>query len=520
MNKKNATPKNLKAPVVTILGHVDHGKTSILDNIRNSRRQEKEVGGITQGISVFTIEVSGSPITFVDTPGHEAFDIMRARGGEIADVVLLVVAANDGVKPQTLESIEIIKKSKATPILVINKVDLPDVDIEAVKRQVVNAGLLLEGLGGDVPVIEVSAKTGKGIKELLDLILLTYEVSVKSEEDDLQESGGVLGKAVVLESSKDPKRGNVSTIIVQSGTLKAGDFIAYQNKDNVLIERIKSFIDEDGKPIQQLNSGFGGKIIGLNNLLALGEYVYGLNKRDERIAQSLFPMEVTNPSSKEINESSDLENLEDFFGLADNESGKSLPIILKASSEGALLSLEKAISKLQVDDVKVDIKRSEVGQVTKNDIELAYTTKSIILAFAVDWNSEVEGLAKARKVVIRRYDLIYKLIEELSEALSLLAMPQDVEEEIGSGIVKKIFVLSDGSKVLGSVVNSGVFKKGRKCYIVRDDEILAEGKVIEMRHLKNEISEAQKNMEIGLKINANVDEVEEGDELHCFDKIR
>lgn len=520
MQKNTATTKIKKTPVVTILGHVDHGKTSILDKIRDSRRQQKEVGGITQGISVFTIEINGAFITFVDTPGHEAFDIMRARGGEIADIVLLVVAANDGVKPQTLESIEIIKNSKAIPILVINKVDLPDVDVEAVKRQVVNAGLLLEGFGGDVPVIEVSAKTGKGIKELLELILLTYEVSAKPEKEDSKVSSIVLGKAVVLESSKDPKRGNVSTIIVQDGSLKVGDFISYQNRDQIVIERIKSFIDEDGKSIRQLNSGFGGKIIGLNNLLALGEYVYGLSKRDEHIATELFPKKEPISPVTETEELSNSENLEDFFGLADEETGKSLPIILKAGSEGALLSLEKAIHKLQVDDVMVDIKRSEVGQVTKNDVELAYATKSIILAFEVDWSAEVESLAKARKVVIRRYDLIYKLIEELSEALSLLAMPQDVEEEIGSGAVKKIFVLSDGSKVLGSVVNSGVFKKGRKCYVVRDDEIIAEGKIVEMRHLKSEISEAQKNMEIGLKINANVDDVEEGDELHCFDRVR
>ena len=269
-----------RPPIVTILGHVDHGKTTILDNIRESNVQGCEAGGITQKVSVFTVQIpNGKQITFVDTPGHEAFDLMRSRGGSIADIVLLVVAADDGVKPQTRESIEIINNSDAKPIVVINKVDLPDISVEKVKRDVVNNGLQLEGFGGSIPVIEVSGKTGKGIPELLDMILLVAEVEGVRSDDDMPK--GILGKAFVLESVKDKFKGNMSSIALIQGVICQGNWLGYRVDDKFVIEKVKGMITEEGENLCMLDCGCGGKIIGISNLLELGTEVYVLEKRDE-----------------------------------------------------------------------------------------------------------------------------------------------------------------------------------------------------------------------------------------------
>ena len=272
-----------RIPIVAILGHVDHGKTTILDYIRKTNVQSCEAGGITQKISVFTVAIDNDPskrITFIDTPGHEAFDLMRVRGGSIADIVLLVVAANDGVKPQTVESIDIIKHSSAKPIVVINKVDLPDVDIAKVKRDIVNEGLLLEGMGGNIPVIEVSGKTGKGIPELLDLITLVAEVEGLPDRGELP--NGVVAKAFVLESVRDKTRGNISSIVLVSGNLCKGSWLGYSNDGKVVVERIKGVISEDGKNICDLQCGCGGKIIGISNLIPVGSEVYILEENEPK----------------------------------------------------------------------------------------------------------------------------------------------------------------------------------------------------------------------------------------------
>ncbi|MBP6976298.1 GTP-binding protein, partial [Candidatus Dojkabacteria bacterium] len=291
--KQNICVQN-RVPIVAILGHVDHGKTTILDYIRKSHVQSCEAGGITQKISVFTIAPnndSSKKITFIDTPGHEAFDLMRVRGGSIADIVLLIVAANDGVKPQTVESIEIIKKSSAKPIVVINKIDLPDVNISKIKRDITNEGLQVEGMGGNIPVIEVSGKTGKGIPELLDLINLVVEVEGLEDRGVLPQD--VAARAFVLESVKDKTRGNISSLVLINGDLCKGSWLGYKKDGRVVIEKVKGIISEEGENICDLSCGCGGKVLGISDLIPLGSEVYTLEKNDPKLLSSLYKAEAS-----------------------------------------------------------------------------------------------------------------------------------------------------------------------------------------------------------------------------------
>ncbi len=325
-----------RTPVVTILGHVDHGKTTILDKIREADVQSSEAGGITQKVSVFTVQIPGKDqeITFVDTPGHEAFDLMRSRGGIIADIVLLIVAANDGVQPQTKESIDIINMSKAKPIVVINKTDLPNIDLDKVKRDIVNNGLQIEGFGGDIPVIEVSGRTGSGIKELLDLIFLVSEV--EGLRDDIDLPKGILGKTFVLESIKDKFKGNVSSVILIQGNLCQGNWFGYKLNEKLHIEKIKGLITEDGRNLSLLECGCGGKIIGLSNLLELGTEGYILEKNDKKLLESVLKIEE---QEKEVD---DEFSIEDFFAPSEKEDddGGTLNVIVKSSSEGSLEAIK------------------------------------------------------------------------------------------------------------------------------------------------------------------------------------
>ncbi|MGI5897970.1 MAG: translation initiation factor IF-2 [Candidatus Dojkabacteria bacterium] len=500
-----------RIPIVTILGHVDHGKTTILDKIRESDVQSCEAGGITQKVSVFTVNVDGKgkQITFVDTPGHEAFDLMRTRGGSIADIVLLIVAADDGVKPQTKESIEIINASSAKPIVVINKCDLPDINLEKVKRDVVNNGLQLEGFGGSIPVIEVSAKTGKGIQELLDMILLVAEVEGLKKEEVLPK--GVNAKVFVLESVKDEFRGNVSSVVLIDGDMCKGNWFGYMVGEKVYLEKIKGIVTEDGSNICALNCGCGGKIIGLSHLLELGTEGYILENNDKKLLDSVLVKEESKSVENEF-------NMEEFFSVTDESEGGYLNVIVKSSSEGSLEAIINSLEKLKEEEYKVKILRSGVGNITLRDVEFAQVTKAIVLGFEVSVEQGVDDYAKKNRILVKTYDVIYKLIEEVEEALTLMALPQESEEEIGSATVKAIFTLSDGSQVIGCRVEKGMMKKDCKVYVVRNDEILAESKIKSLRINKDVVNEAKSGFDCGMQLLVTVDVVE-GDKVYCYKKV-
>ena len=503
-----------RTPVVTILGHVDHGKTTILDRIREADVQSSEAGGITQKVSVFTVQIPGKDqeITFVDTPGHEAFDLMRSRGGAIADIVLLIVAANDGVQPQTKESIEIINASNVKPIVVINKVDLPNINIEKVKRDIVSNGLQIEGFGGTIPVIEVSAKTGVGIKELLDLILLVSEVEGLREDIKLPE--GISGKAFILESVKDKSKGNVSSVVLIQGDLCQGNWFGYKFNEKLYIEKIKGLITEDGGNLCSLECGCGGKIIGLSNLLDLGTEGYILEKNDKGLLESVLKIKEEEEKKKEEF------SFEDFFAPneEENEEGGSLNVIIKSSSEGSLEAIKNTLEKIVEDDFSVKILDSGVGNITLKDVEFAMLSKAIILGFEVQIEAGVADYAKKNKVLVKTYDIIYRIFEEIKEALVAMSLPQETEEEIGNATVKTIFVLSDGSKVLGSKVDKGMLKKDCKVYVVRNDEIIGESKIKSLRINKDQVNEVKNGFECGIQLVDTI-EAKEGDSIYCYKKI-
>jgi translation initiation factor IF-2 len=496
---------------VTILGHVDHGKTTILDNIRKSNVQSCEAGGITQKVSAFTVSVKdGKKITFIDTPGHEAFDLMRSRGGSIADIVLLIVAADDGVQPQTKESIEIIKRSTAKPIVVINKTDLPNVDVPKIKREIVTNGLQLEGLGGDIPVIEVSGKTGKGIPELLDLILLVAEVEGLQERQVLPK--GVIGKAFVLESIKDRSKGNMSTIVLIQGRICEGDIFGYKIKNQYYMEKVKGVIAEEGGDICLLNNGCGGKIMGISNLLELGTEVFALEDKDEKLLKSLYKEASANNISEE-------ENFDDFFGDQQSSKDKYLNIIVKSSSEGSLEALRNSLKKINEEGYTASIIQSGVGNITLQDVEMASMSKAIVLGFEVGIENGVSDYAKKNKVLVRSYDIIYKLLEEVNDVVSMMSLPKDAEEEIGKAVVRVIFVLSNGSKVFGSRVENGIMKKDCRCDVVRNDEIIGEGKIKSLRINKDSVNEAKSGFDCGILFDKEID-IKEGDEIHCYKVVK
>lgn len=502
-----------RVPIVAILGHVDHGKTTILDYIRKSNVQSCEAGGITQKISVFTISPNSDTskkITFIDTPGHEAFDLMRLRGGTIADIVILVVAGNDGVKPQTIESIEIIKNSTAKPIVAINKSDLPDIDLAKIKRDLVNNGLLVEGMGGNVPIIEVSGKTGKGIPELLDLISLVADVEGLQERGQLLK--GVAAKAFVLESVKDHSKGNISTLVLTSGDLCKGSWLGYQHDGELKVEKVKGIISEEGENVCDLYCGYGGRILGVSELIPVGSEVYILEENDESLLASLYKKEEIEEGEKSIAED---DVFGDMFKEETEDGDKFLNVILKSSSEGSLEAIEKSLSKLKNEEYSVKVILSGVGDISQKDAEMAKLSKAILLGFEVGYEKGVEDIARKGGVLVRTYSIIYKLIEEVEGALDMIATPDHSEEEIGNAIVKMIITLTDGSKVLGSRVKEGILKRDCKCYLVRNDEILGEAKIKSLRKNKDIVSEVKQGEECGVMLTADVP-VDEGDELYCY----
>jgi len=520
---KQTKKESNRVPVVSILGHVDHGKTTILDKIRATDVQLQEVGGITQKISVFTVDVENKGlITFVDTPGHEAFDLMRSRGGIIADIVLLIVAADDGVKPQTKESIDIIKSSAAKPIVVINKIDLPDVNIEAIKREITANGLEIEGMGGDVPVVEVSGETGQGIPELLDTIFTVSEVEGLIDRGKLPQYS--TGRGFILESIKNQFKGFVVSLISVQGEFKKGNTLVYRKGNDVISEKIKGFIAEDGSNIDYLAEGHGGKILGLSAAIDLGTEVYATTVTSKKqLAELESLLKKGEEKVDEKVELSDEDLLAQMFAVnveeQKEEDKKKLNVILKSSSEGSLEAIKKSLEVVDIDGYTLNLLTAEIGDVTYGDIERASITKSIVLAFEVAINSDAMNLAKEKKVLVREYSIIYKIVEEVTDALTLMATPSEIEEDLGEAEIREIFTLSNGKQVFGGRVQSGLMKKKAKCYIVREDEIIGTGTIISLRHGKNEVNEAQKGGDFGAMVEPAI-EAKVGDEIHCFKVVK
>ncbi len=488
---KTESSQFYRAPIVTIMGHVDHGKTSILDALRNSRITAKESGGITQHIGAYTVEKDGSKITFIDTPGHEAFSQMRARGGSASDIVILVVAADDGVMPQTREALTHAKASGSPIIVAINKMDLPGADPMKVKRQLSEAGLLVEGFGGDVPVTELSAKTGKGLPELLDLINLVAEL----DKDKLKANPAGPLEALVIEARHDAKRGTLVSAIVREGTLKARDEI-FANKAE---GKVKSMLNSFGKPVVQVIPGEAAEILGFTGVPQVGDVIH-------RVGESVAEVPAAAPE-------------ESILVTDPKDKKKKLNLIIKADTYGTQEALAASLQKLSLEDAVVNILLAGTGEVKESDILLASSSNAVIIAFRVGVPDHLMEQAKTAKIIIREHDIIYKVIEEIEGALEGVL---EIEESKirGNGIVIERFVLpKSGDVIAGTFVEAGKFKLNNRIGVFRGENTDVPLYVSRIRSIhigKNEVDTAKKGQEAGLLFKPPLEDIQLDDAIRVL----
>lgn len=511
--KKMSGEELTRTPVVAVLGHVDHGKTSLLDAIRKSKVQESEEGGITQSIRGHKVEVALSSgekqnITFIDTPGHEVFSDMRSRGAHITDIALLVVAADDGVMPQTKEAISFIKKAKVPVVVAINKIDLPTAQPDKVKQQLSKEDIVIEEFGGDVIAVEVSATKNKNIDELLETLILVAQVNGLKEES----APGLKAKTIVLESTLSKHLGATSFVLVKAGTLWAGDYVAWTDG----YSKVRSIKDENLKNLEEADVSDPVWIVGLDQVLPTGETLYCFEKEaDAKNHIQVKEAEEVKESSEESEETSDEDMLAALFEGAKEDTRKILKVVLRADVQGSLEVLETELKKLEDDDVGIEIITSSTGDITEDDIQKAKNVKGVIIGFRSGVSSRVKKIAQRQKVLLMTYELIYELLDDVDEALSSLIEPEEEEVEVAVASVKKIFDLTNGDVVAGCNVTKGTIIKGYRAFVRRQDERIGEGKITSLRHLKNEVKEAKKGSECGILLEPKV-EVQEGDEIVCF----
>ncbi len=472
----------IRSPVITIMGHVDHGKTTLLDFLRQSRLAAREKGGITQHIGAYQVEHQGKKLTFIDTPGHAAFNKMRERGASITDIVVLVVAANDGVKPQTIESIRYIKQAQIPVVVAINKTDLPDVNLVNLKSQLAEHDILVTDFGGDVEAVEISAKTGKNIDKLLEVLLITADLlELKAEP-----SGPL--KAVVLESTKDAQKGAVANIIVQNGTLSLRQDIFIGKNSG----KVRNIINEKGENLKAILPGEPGQIIGLKAVADVGEII------TDQIGS------VADSSSKEG------QDLQTDFDWSVLDAKPKLKFILKADAQGTLEAIAQ-----NCDPESVELIDASVGEVTENDVELAKTTGAKILAFQVKTPLKVQQNAKVAGVKIKDYQIIYELIEYLQKKMLKLIEPTIDETITGTAEINQVFEMK-GLKIAGVKVKTGEIKKGDLLHLKRGEQIIADPVIASMMHGKQEIDKLSSKSEGGLTFRQKKLNFQVGDILTAY----
>lgn len=452
----------VRSPVITIMGHVDHGKTTLLDYLRKSRLAAKEQGGITQHVGAYQIESQNKKLTFIDTPGHAAFNKMRERGANLTDIVVLVVAANDGVKPQTIESIRHIKTAKVPVIVAINKIDLPDVNIINVKSQLAEHGLVVTDFGGDIETVEISAKTGKNVDKLLETLVITADL-LELEADPQGEL-----EAIVLESAKDANKGPIANVIVKNGTLRLRQDVFA----DAVTGKVRNIVSDQGKNLTELLPGEPGQIVGLKEIVDVGTIIHDqANKITEKI-------------DKEI-------KIKEFdFGVLDKK--QKLKFILKADTQGTLEAIAQ-----NFDEESIDLISSGIGEVTENDVDLAKASGAKILAFQVKLPTKVAQNAKDAQVKIKEYDIIYQLIEYIQKKMLKLIEPTIDEVVTGTAEINQVFEMK-GLRIAGVKVKSGEINKTDLLHLKRGDEIVANPTISSMMHEKQEVTRLANKSEGGL----------------------
>ncbi len=494
-----------RPPVITIMGHVDHGKTSLLDAIRDAKVTDSEAGGITQHIGAYTVEQNGKAITFLDTPGHAAFSHMRQRGTDITDIIVIVVAADDGVKPQTLEVIKLAKDSGAPVIVALNKMDKETAQPDLVKGQMAENGMNPVDWGGDVEFVPVSAKSGLGINDLLENILLTADVL------ELKANVNVMAKAAVVESSLEKGRGPVATVIVQNGTLKVGDYVVCGSAHG----RVKALIDENNKQIKSLLPSHTAQVTGLSEVPASGEVMMVMENDKEAKEYALKRHEYDR--HKELSHSKK-STLEDMTSMIAEGKLKSLKIVLKADVHGSLEALKSSLNELRNEEVKVDVISTGVGGITENDVELASASENcVLLGFNIRPTGNVKALAKQRNLEIRNYSIIYQLLDDVTGMLTGMMSPKYNEENTGQADVKDTFKTPKGM-IAGCVVVDGRLIRGGLVRVIREGVVIHEGELTSLKRFKDDVEEIGNGYECGVGIKG-YDDVIVGDVIETFKRV-
>ena len=492
-----------RAPVVTVMGHVDHGKTSLLDYIRRSKVASGEAGGITQHIGAYHVETPRGMVSFLDTPGHEAFTAMRARGAQATDIVILVVAADDGVMPQTKEAIKHAKAAGVPLVVAINKIDKPGANSERVRGELVTEEVVPEEYGGDSPFIEVSAKTGQGIDDLLEQVLLQAEIL------ELRAPVDAMAKGVVVEARLDKGRGPVATVLVQSGTLRAGDVVLAGHSHG----RVRAMLDENGEPIKSAGPSIPVEIQGLADVPAAGDdFMVMLDERRAReIATYRQGKFRTTKLAKQ--QAAKLENMFSQVGAGEV---KTLPLIIKADVQGSQEALAASLLKLSNDEVKVQIVMAGVGGISESDINLAIASKSVVIGFNVRADAGARKQAENNEIDVRYYNIIYDAVDEVKAAIGGMLTPDKREEIIGNAEIRQVFRVSKIGAIAGCMVTNGVVRRTAKLRVLRDNVVIFTGELESLKRYKDDAKEVRENFECGLSIKG-YNEIAEGDILEFFE---
>jgi translation initiation factor IF-2 len=491
-----------RAPIVTVMGHVDHGKTSLLDAIRTTEVAAGERGGITQHIGASEVTHDGKRVVFLDTPGHEAFTAMRARGAKVTDIAVVVVAADDGVMPQTLEAISHAKAAKVPIIIALNKIDKPDANAERVKTELTEAGIVVEEYGGDVPLVPVSAKTRIGLDELIEMILLVADLQ------ELKANPKRSAVGTIVEAQLDKGRGPVATAIVQTGTLKVGDIIVVGET----FGRVRALENEEGKRVTKAGPSTPVVILGLSDVPQAGDILRVVG--DEKEARTMVETRKAASAAK-TGDGSGRATLEDLYSQIQAGQAKELRIILKADVSGSLGAITHALEQLDQDEIRLNVLLEGAGDITDNDIMLAAASNAIVVGFNTKITDTARRAAEAEGVDVRLYDIIYKLTDDVGAALKGLLEPEIVEVVEGRAEVRQVIRVGKNTVIAGSFVTDGRIVRGGNARVWRSSKVIATDRIESLRRFRDDVREVQQNYECGIGL-ANFHDIVEGDIIECF----
>ncbi len=491
-----------RPPVVTVMGHVDHGKTSLLDRIRSSNVTASEAGGITQHIGAYTVTVNGEKITFLDTPGHAAFTAMRARGAQITDIAVLVIAADDGIMPQTIEAIHHAQAAGVSIIVAANKIDKPQANIERVKQQLADQSVLIEEWGGDVALVPVSAKTGEGIDDLLETILLTADVK------ELKANPDRMAKGAIIEAKLDKGKGPVATVLIQNGTLHTGDNLVA----GTITGRVRAMIDDKGRNVKEAGPSMAVSILGLEEVPNAGDSIYAVEQ--DKLSK-LVAQERRNKEREDMIKQSQKVTLDDLFSKISDGNLKTLNILIKADVQGSVEAVKQSLSELTNEEVKVNVIHAAVGAINETDVMLADSSNAIIIGFNVRPDSNAKTLAERSKVDVRLYRIIYEAIDDVKNAMKGLIAPKTQEIYMGKAEVRQTFRITGVGMVAGCYVTEGKIIRSGKLRIYRNDVMICEGNVNQLKRFKDDVKEVSQGFECGISIE-NFNDIQIGDFIESY----